>query len=81
MTLHHHPKSTIQSTTKCSTRAGGNGAPQSLLDLVINKGKLKEREARPLAQQLARTLSLLHMHGVVHRSTDPSLSFAHQYTN
>ena len=44
--------------------------PVSLLDFVINsRGSLREREVRPLAQQLARTLSLIHAHGVVHRST------------
>ncbi|KAI0254434.1 kinase-like domain-containing protein [Lactifluus subvellereus] len=58
----------MQPTTKYSTQAGGNGAPQSLLDLVIRMGRLREREVRPLAQQLARTLSLLHTHGVVHRN-------------
>ncbi|KAH9975519.1 kinase-like domain-containing protein [Lactifluus volemus] len=52
-------------TTKCSQK----DAPQSLLDLTINKGGFKEREARPLAQQLARTVSLLHKHGVVHRKS------------
>ena len=43
----------------------------SLLDWVINSGKqLPERDVRSVAQQqLARTLSLLHAHGVVHRST------------
>ena len=44
--------------------------PVSLLDFVIkSRGNLREREVRPLAQQLARTLSLIHAHGVVHRST------------
>ncbi|KAI9441458.1 kinase-like domain-containing protein [Lactarius indigo] len=41
---------------------------QSLLDHIINKGPLKERKVRSLVQQLARTLSLLHKHGVVHRN-------------
>ena len=52
-------------------------ASQSLLDYVINKGPLKERKVRPLVQQLARTLSLLHKHGVVHRSEFSHLLFPH----
>jgi serine/threonine protein kinase len=51
-----------------SSTAGKDDASQSLLDYVISKGPLKERKVRPLVQQLARTLSLLHKHGVVHRS-------------
>ena len=40
-----------------------------LLDFIIDNGRhITERDVRPLAQQLARTLSLVHAHGVVHRS-------------
>ncbi|KAF8271127.1 kinase-like domain-containing protein [Lactarius quietus] len=51
-----------------SNRANKCNAPQSLLDYAISKGPLKQRKVRPLVQQLARTLSLLHKHGVVHRN-------------
>ena len=44
------------------------GKDDSLLDIIISRGSLKERKVRSLVQQLARTLSLLHKHGVVHRS-------------
>src|SRR6266849_4028328 len=53
---------------KCA-RAPNKNMSDSLLDWVINRRKPSEREVRPLAQQLARSLSLLHAHGVVHRST------------
>lgn len=54
----------------------GDNSPHSvsLLDWIISsRRRLSEREVRPLAQQLARTLSLIHEHGVVHRSTVSSL--------
>lgn len=61
--------------TKSEAREGNEDAPRSLLDFVINSRRyLTERDVRPLAQQLARTLSLMHAHGVVHRSTYDSLS-------
>ena len=52
-------------------------ASQSLLDYIISRGPLKERKIRPLVQQLARTLRLLHKHGVVHRSECPPFLFLH----
>ena len=52
------------------TQSGGSGEDsQDLLDFIIDNGRnITERDVRPLAQQLARTLSLIHAHGVVHRS-------------
>ena len=58
-----------------------SSSDQSLLDHIIRKGPLKERKVRPLVQQLARTLSLLHKHGVVHRSEYSPLLFPHQITS
>ena len=63
------------------SRAGKDDASQSLLDYIISKGSLKERKIRLLVQQLARTLSLLHKHGVVHRSECPPLIFPHSPDN
>lgn len=57
------------------------GKDDSLLDFIISKGSLKERKARSLVQQLARTLSLLHKHGVVHRSEYSHLHFPHLLNN
>lgn len=54
---------------------------RSLLDIIISKGPLKERKVRSLVQQLARTLSLLHKHGVVHRSKCPHILFPHLPNN
>jgi len=56
--------------SQSKAKNGGAGEDScSLLDLIIDDGpNLTERDVRPLAQQLARTLSLLHAHGVVHRS-------------
>ncbi|KAI9465927.1 kinase-like domain-containing protein [Lactarius psammicola] len=45
-----------------------SSSAQSLLNRIIINGPLKERKVRPLVQQLVRTLSLLHKHGVVHRN-------------
>lgn len=51
-----------------SSKAGKADVSRSLLDHIISKGSLKERKVRLLVQQLARTLSLLHKYGVVHRN-------------
>ena len=51
----------------------------SLLDHIIaNRRPFNERDLRDLVQQLARTLSLLHKHGVVHRSEYPPLFLPHR---
>jgi len=58
----------MPSQSKAKSRGAG-GDSCDLLDLIIDDGpNLTERDVRPLAQQLSRTLSLLHAHGVVHRS-------------
>jgi hypothetical protein len=58
-----------------SSKAGKDDVSRSLLEYIISKGSLKERKVRSLVQQLARTLSLLHKHGVVHRSKCSPSSF------
>ena len=69
LTLHPTPRCVLAPRTK--TRAEHS---DSLLNWIINNNRrLSERDVRPLAQQLARTLSLTHAHGVVHRSTVLSL--------
>jgi hypothetical protein len=63
---------TLAPRTKSGAGGGGDNVSQSesFLDWIINsRRRLSERDVRPLAQQLARTLSLMHAHGVVHRST------------
>jgi len=56
------------SRTESRAQGGSDDAFKSLLDLLIGRGNLTEREARRLAQQPARTLSLIDTHGVAHRS-------------
>ena len=63
---HMAPRPTTETS---DAKEGSQNATQSLLDIIINNElNLTERKVRPLAQQLARTLSLVHAHGVVHRS-------------
>ncbi|KAI0292764.1 hypothetical protein BC826DRAFT_969445 [Russula brevipes] len=50
-----------------SPRGCSDNASQSLLNFIIRRPPT-ERDVRPLAQQLAHTLSLLHAHSVMHRN-------------
>jgi hypothetical protein len=63
------------------SRAGKDDASQSLLDYIISKRFLKEHKVRLIVQQLARTLLLLHKHGVVHRSECSPLLLPHPPNN
>ena len=70
LTLHPTPRCSPAPRTRTRAEHSDNASQShSLLDWVINNRRLSERDVRPLAQQLARTLSLIHAHGVVHRST------------
>jgi serine/threonine protein kinase len=55
--------------SQSKTQSGSGEDNHDLLEFVIDNGRnITERDVRPLAHQLARTLSLIHAHGVVHRS-------------
>ncbi|CAE7407223.1 OSK1, partial [Symbiodinium sp. KB8] len=45
-----------------------------LFDYIVRRGKLHEREARQLFQQLVSAVEYCHWHGVVHRVADFGLS-------
>lgn len=69
------PRCVLAPRTRTRAEHSDNASQSdSLLEWIINsRRRLSERDVRPLAQQLVHTLSLIHAHGVVHRSTVSSL--------